>query len=217
MNKVFGFIGIESYDIMYYLASTLTKLHMSVLMVDNSDDKSLAYSVPNFDDFAKLGIISYVGVDIAVDLSAEQLQESSYDYVLVYFGFSRRNAEIALCSEVYLVTDLQLHNIFRLSRVELSEDAYVFLVVRDRYCSKMSPELVLDSLKQYVIDKDNIIYLDDSAEDLNAKILCQYNSKITFKKVSKSIIGFVTKVLCVDFSEKDIVEAFKIAARGVKS
>lgn len=214
MSKLLGFAGIESYDLMHYLGRTITRLGAIVLLVDNSDDKSLAYSIPNFDEFSKLGILNYGNVDVVTNVGADAIADAKYDYVLVYFGFNFKDSLFQACDEIYFVTDLQLHNVFRLSRAELSADAFAFLLIRDRYSSKMSPDLVIEELQKFSLEKENVIYVDDSPEDVNSRILCQYNSRFSFKKVSKSIMDFIVKVLIIDFSEKEIVSAFKLAARG---
>lgn len=214
MSKISGFIGIESYDLLLYLSQTMKHLKCSVLLVDNSIDHSLAYTVPNFDEFSKLGIINYAGVDVAVGVSSEQLGKADYDYILIYFGFNQRAVELELCDEVYVITDLQLHNIFRLDKFHVAQDAYVFLVIRDKYSSKASPDLVLDSVKAYSIRPEDVMYIEDGPEDLNAKLMCQYNSRLSFKRVSKSICDFIVAVLGIDFDKKDVLGAYKMASRG---
>lgn len=212
-SSVLGFYGVEAYDLMYYLALTAVRLGNRVAMVDVSEDRSLAFTVPNFEDFQQMPVISYRGIDVAVTQEVSQFVEE-YDYVLVYFGFNRKSAVISECTELYLVTDMQLHNLWRMRDLPVAEQTYVFAVIREKYDGKAGIAFLNEFVHGYEIAESDVIYVSDDSNDLRSKLLCQYNSRFSFKQTSESMRNFVVRVLSVDFDSKAIASAFRIASRG---
>ncbi len=204
-----GFIGIESYDLMIYLAMTMQALNCSVLLIDNSHELSLAECIPGLPEATNASPVDYRGITTVKGLN--ELPDN-YDYVLVYFGKDIAQG-LENVNEVYMVTDYQKHNVNFLRSVELTEDNYPFLVVRDRVASKVTPESIHLELEELSIPSESVLTIEDSSYDLNLKVMCQYNSLSGLAKVSDSIKEFIRVALSEDYSEAEIRAAFKIVTR----
>lgn len=204
-----GFVGIESYDLIIYLAMTMQALNTSVLLIDNSYDQSLAECIPGLPEANDGEPVDYRGITTTKWLT--ELPDN-YDYVLVYFG---KNTEFGLedVTEVYLVTDYQKHNVNFLKSVELAEDNYPFLVVRDRVASKITPESIRIELEELGIPSESLLALEDTPADLNLKVMCQYNSLSGLAKVSDGIREFINVALSEDYDKAAVKAAFKVVTR----
>lgn len=208
-QKVIGFIGIECYDLMLYIALTLRRLGCSCVLIDNSEDASLTYV---YQGSMQAGdVVDVAGIDIARLVDLAQSSNDQYDYVLVYLGFSEVTTKDY--DEFYCVTDFQRHNVERMKEYAL-DNVCRFLVVRDRTCCTLNPEYLREELANLRITEDAICTIEDTEADVSAKILMHHTSKIRFLRVSASIRSFVERVLEIDFSIKEIDRAFKAAAKG---
>lgn len=204
-----AFVGVESYDLMIYLAKTIDALNASVLLVDNSIDQSLTACIPGLEMNNPGEPVDYNGITAVKSL--EEIPED-FDYVLIYYG-KDESADLSFVNEVCLVTDYQKHNVQFLMDVQLDDEIYPFLIVRDRVASKITPESIYYELEELEIDREALIIIEDSADDLNTKVMCQYNSLKGIGKVSDSIKNFIIAILSEEYDEAAVKAAFKLVAR----
>lgn len=210
MIRIIGFVGVECYDLIHLLSKVITTLGASCLVIDNSDTKALSCSVPGG---LTAGNCSYYhGVDFIADISLrDNTDTQSYDYVLIDFGFSN-DADMKLCDEVTLVTDFQIHNLERLKQIDVG-DVYRNLVLRDRVSSKLKPEYAISELSMHGITSENTILLEESQQDLENRLLCQYNNVFNFKQACDGMRVFVESALVMDYSVSQIKSAYKTVSR----
>lgn len=208
-NKTIGFIGIECYDLMLYIALTLRRLGCSCILLDNSENASLAYVYQG--DMNAGDIVDISGIDLGRMVAPNQPELDQYDYVLVYAGFAKVVPENY--DEFYCMIDFQRHNVERMKAYQLG-DVCRFLVVRDRTYCTLNPAYLIDELANLQITEDAVCTIDDSENDVSTKIFMHHTSRIRFLRVSVSVRSFVERVLEIDFSIKEIDRAFKAAAKG---
>lgn len=211
-TKYIAFIGLESYDLMHYLSKILVKLDCSVLLIDESESKSLSYTISS-DCLENSVIYDYNGIDACSNLKSFDTIDSDYDYVLVDFGFNFDYNLIRKCEEVYLISDLQYQNLIKFGNLELDSMQARFLILRE-FVAGMSDIFALECLKKLNISQDNIITLTSDSSDLLMKYSCQYESGFKLSKVSSDIIEFLYRFLEVDFSSKEIANAIRLVKKG---
>lgn len=205
-TSIIGFAGIECYDLMLYLGRTLNELGLQVLMSDSSSNRALQHCVPVVEEWETTPI-HYNGLDFVIDLIEPP---EGYDIILIDFGKSQQQFS-SNCNEIFMVTDYQKHNIQWVADCSLPEDIPVTVILRDRISTKITPSAVAVSVG---LPEDCIIHVEDSAEDLEAKVLCQYNSRFAFHKVSKDIKDFIVKFTEGGWTTREVLKAMKSAARG---
>lgn len=208
MLKISGFVGIESYDLILLLAQAIKMTGTPVTIADVSYDRSLQYAVPDLtsDTTTQFSDITYLSQK---DLS---LPQATGSYLLIYFGKNPVQGLLQKCSDVFLVTDYQKHNISFIRELQLPEEAYRFLIIRYKITNKITPDYVCYELKDLGIEQDAIFSFDDSPQDLGNQILLQYNADKTVHKVSQEILNCIACALSGDYEDdtiKRIVKQFR--------
>lgn len=209
-----GFFGVECYDLMHYLGQVMVELGLRVLMLDKSDTKSLSCTIPG--EFIEKDYVTYLGIDFCTAMDLEEVAtkaDAVYDIILVDFGFQHADKDIKKCSEMYLVTDYQLHHIMRMKELQLSDEVFRLLVIRDRVSTKLSPDYVIEELQGLNLTQDVTLLLEDTLMDLETKLLCQYDSTFSFRHVSHGFKEFILQVLSIDFDRRTVENAYKVASR----
>lgn len=220
-DNVIGFIGSDKYEFILYLSRILYHLGKKVLMVDYSEKFVLSQCIPkpeklNHKDYKDY--IDYCGVDFIKGIDLKENWKTEYDVVLIDFGFHPDAETITYCTKLIYVTDLQLQNVNRMKSF-LSETCYTAdaaFVIKDVVDCKITPEFILEQLEQEFDENQTYILYQDSF-DTKYRILCQYNLKYNFGRLSKP-----TKIFLKDLArgslqtqdEKGLKEAYKKAERG---
>lgn len=221
MTRVSGFVGVESYDLVLYLAKVAKYLYdfdkdgnhlgeASVLVLDKSNDNSLRSCI-DFIDNMDGETVNYCGFEFATSCS----DFSDYTIVLIYYG---RNLEedFSICDDLYLVTDYQKHNTEVIKEINVGETTYPFLVVRDRINSKITPDSIFydtDTCVHFTSKENDLIEIQDTQSDLAARVALQYDGRIDMRGLSESMNSFIIKALNADYQEKDIKTAIKKAVK----
>lgn len=206
--KVFGFCGIECYDLIYYAAKTATHLGFSTLLVDLSPTHEMCYLY--HDSFGIGDIVEVNGVS----LMGGRLEKgclSGYEYIFIYYG--TKPILMDLCDEFYFVTDFQKQNIAALASIKVP-DVPRYLIVRDRGNCSLNYAYILEEVPNLDVDETNIYPIEDSDEDVRAKTLLQYSMGVKFSRLSDSIMELIMHILETDFSHKDINAAWKAIVKG---
>lgn len=212
-NKIIGFVGIEKYEIIHYLSRILIHLNQKILLADQSEERALACSIPvPFSDTGE--IIDYNGVDVSLGLKAEELRCMDYNYILVDFGFYVQHPMLNICDEVYLVSDLQLHNIRSLSAMQLEKHQHRFLILKTFLGNKVNPCYIFEEMRNLMIREENSYALPMEERDYENCLNCQYENQISMKKLSRYVKQLLYEILLPDFSKNQLDRAFRLAERG---
>lgn len=212
-SQIVGFIGIDKYEIILYLANVLVKLEKKVLLIDAAETSALSYcfSVPGDVDL-KRETITHVGLDYTKNLDLE-LHKEKYDVILIDYGFSFRREDLEDHNSICLVTDKQLHNLNRLSKVKAAnQDTFLLLKNIDKADNinqiKYAFSKDLKIINVYPFSTDNVdqihTYSLQYGKEMRVKIL-SYEYKQIMKRFVIDLLGI---------TEKEYKEAFKKLKRG---
>lgn len=212
-NKMIGFVGIEKYEIIHYLSRILFHLNQKILLADQSEERALACSIPvPFSDTRE--IIDYNGVDVSLGMNMDELRSVEYDYILADFGFQVHHPMLTICDEVYLVSDLQLHNIRNLSAMDLEKHQHRFLILKAFFVNKVNPDFIYEEMSHLMIHEDNSYALPMEERDYENCLNCQYENQISMKRISRYVKQLLYEMLLPDFSKNQLDRAFRLAERG---
>ncbi|MGN0243130.1 MAG: hypothetical protein ACI4CT_03600 [Lachnospiraceae bacterium] len=211
-NRIMGFVGIEKYDIMLYLSRILYHLGQRVLLLDQSMEHGLRYSIPET-GFCEGRIVDYRGIDFGMNLPME-VYISEYDYILADFGFNLEHQDIVLCTEIYIVSDMQLHHIKSLSQLHLMNTQNRYLILKDRIPYKVRDEYVYEELGPLMLNENNSYSVYMNERDYQSRLNCQYDDSVPLKNVSKHIKNLLYDILLLDFDKSKIDIAYYLAERG---
>jgi len=219
-NKVVGYLGLDNYENIFYLARILYHLDKKVLLVEHSESLSLQLSVPipkNLD--CEKTVITYRGIDFTSQIVNDQML-AEYDAVIISYGFGQRFEDLGLCSNIIVVTDLHSHNTYRIQRLFSAYfstiEVEISLHIKDIVDCKITPETITKNTTQTVpFDHISILYHD--TQDLKNALLCQYNSIFKFTKVTKQLKNYLWNEIIDWYPEiesKVIKKAYTKARRG---
>jgi hypothetical protein len=216
MARKIGFIGIDKYDYILYLARVLNKLEKKVLTIDYSENQALTSCIPlpkGLDN----KIVDYRGVKFTNNLEYKE-EPNVFDFILIDYGFnSSFNFNISECDFVVCVTDFQIHNINILKNNLHIKELKKCLVIKDITKCKIKPTFVVDELGFDNLDKQDIFLINYDFIDLSCRILCQYDDIFTFNKVSGTVKNLIISLAkrCLDeIPESKIYAAYKKARKG---
>ena len=206
-SKVFGFVGVESYDIAYYAARTALKLGHSVLLVDGTVDHSVS-CIYNGDINGDIVDVSGVHI-LASDPTPGVFK--GYEYVFVVTGFKTKI--LGMCDEIYMFTTLQKNHIKQLQQIEVP-DVPRFLVIRDRAACPISTKGILEDLKQFDFMEEEVYELEDSDGDIESKVMLHYNAHVKVSRLSASVLTFVRHLFDTDATKKEIDRVWRSLQKG---
>lgn len=212
-TNIIGFLGIEAYDLILYLAKMLQYLGKKILVIDHSESGALTCCIPIPDTLdPKSEIISCLGMDFIKNRSALNFQRD-YDYILIDFGFNINQKEIENCTFCCLVTDRQQHNIQRLAKLKLYQEASIIIkdTIRDDFADYLMEKL--KDKKQWL---KNCYYLYADERDKENMIGLQYHNNIHFKKQSGQLKYVLNQFIIetLHFDRYEALRAYKKAKRG---
>ena len=206
MVKVFGFFGVEKFDIILYLTKVLEVFKKNVLVIDVAYEKSISSAIPNSDE---LPVFNYNSADfISSDESLKYLGDN-YDFMFIDFGFNVNHPLVNKCDEIYFVTNMYINNTYRILDAKLADDQERFLIIRDVENYKAVPDVICSAFASLSITKDTCFKLQENADDHYNKLDCMYNDMKSLKAVSEEMITIILLILSQDFLEKDLRNAIK--------
>lgn len=225
MAKVIGFVGVDKYDIILYLAKLLVCNKYRVLVIDDSDTQALQCSVnypkglnPHETEVEYAGFRFLTRVDLAnIDYNA------SYDFVLIDFGFCLNHHNLLQCDAIQIFTDIKRHNIYRLisknfvnflSNAMDKDHPQTNVIIRDWVSSKLSLGYMHELLRGLGVGETSYYQFDFNEEDYALQLQSQYDTNYNFKRVSAPIKAYLvdTLVNICEFSESVAEKSFKTFA-----
>lgn len=215
MNKIIGFIGIDAYDILLYLARICCNHNEKVLLVDNSLSKSLMLCIPNLEELEpSIDYIDYLGVDFTT-IAAKSINSCKYDKVFIFYGLHNMNIDYSICNHFILVSDAQLHTLLSIKELELDSSKVMHIIMKDIYEVIIPDNKVLKTLNLSGEIKIYTHYLD--GWDLKYRGICQEQNLTSFQKISRYLKEYlyeISKLLYPEQSMKDLNNVIKKASKG---
>ena len=209
---VIGWVGIEKYDIILYLAKLLTCLNKKVLLIDRSENSALTYCIPipaimN----ATSNKVNFRNIDFIKERNVSDFI-NDYDYILIDFGFKTTHADIYKCDKIIIVTDKQQHNIDTM--YTLKSKSEVLLVLKAEG-NKREIDALQESIREQLQIEDIVVMGFDEI-DKEKMIMLQYNSEIKMKRLSGQYIYLLEQIMTtiLKFDSKDFGQAYKQLKRG---
>lgn len=212
-NNIIGFLGIEKYDILIYLAKLLSADGKKVLIVDNNSNEALSscVNIPSGLNPEK-EVVTTKDKDFVKNQRVAKY-EKRYDYILVDFGLSALHPDIDLCSSLLLVCDKQFHNqkIMQNIRKQLKQRSEgIYLVIRD-----VDPEGHYENLEEG-LKFAGCFFLDFDIVDRKKMLMLQYGREIKLSNISYQYKELLEKImvgiLCIE--KKDYEKVLRKLKRG---
>lgn len=217
VNNVIAFIGCDKYELILYLARILYHLGKKVLMVDYSENEALYQCIPVPLTLQESNnYIDYRGIEFVKGHKIKTHDFSDYDVVLMDLGFFIDVELLNACTKICYVTDMQLHHINNIKKLEGKCDVQKCLVIKDAFSCKITPEYIMNQVGQD-LEKKCIYQFFQDPYDYMYKINSQYNDKFIFPKLSKEVQSFLKDMIMQlddTLSEKQYSLAYKKAERG---
>ena len=207
-TKIFGFVGIECYDIIYYTAKVASSLGFKCLMVDLAKNGGLTYLYHG--DCTVGDIVSVNNVDL-VKAPVDSKVFNDYDYV--FLSFETNVSQLQLCHELYFATSFQKNQIALLKNLSVP-NVPRYLVIRDRGACSMNYKYILDELRNLDVSEEDIYSLDDTDDDIASKIYLQYSMNTKLGRLSSSVKALVEHILDVDTDKKSLNAAWSALKKG---
>ena len=208
--SIIGFAGIEKYDVIISLALILRKLEKKVAIYDLSESKAICYTVPYG---LEPGAADLKGADVFSDASTLADNTAAYDYVLIDFGFDVHNEAIALCKEIYVVTDFQMQHYKRLLELRLGDKQARYLVLRYTDVNKHLQNSIISEFSRLYVTQNNTFRLDSYLEDSLRMLILQHEGIIRFKKIPEEMRFFLMTILADTVEEPLLKGAVKALQR----
>lgn len=200
--KQVGFVGVDSTDIVLYLARLISYVGKKVAIVDYTKQHRMisAASVP---DVLFGGSYYKEILVVSADTSIDEEEISSCEYIFSYFGAAVSHPQIAKCMEVFFVTDMVKINSEMLKGVQCSDGTKKYCIVRNWIDLKYKPQWVVDMMEQG-FTKNDISVIPYNESDYRAKCYLSIDTKhkINLKELSSNmrdiLIAFLTQWETVD-------------------
>lgn len=220
---ILGFIGVNKWDILTFLAMCLSKIDMNILLVNQTEENYLNQYFSTMADQDSNTYVEHIeNVTFSNDFFTEDLGQ--YDICIVDFGTSIKGLE-KYCEVdwAFIVSDLAKSNVIDIKNQLRFIEKYlgfpkkIIAIYKDLVPCKIDRHYLeqvyhigstVNILTSYEFPWDSNNYCYD--------LLNQYNQQLTFKGISKPYQQFVSDVMEeVTGKEKDeIRKAMKKAIRG---
>jgi len=166
-----GFFGAYSYDIILYLARSLSLAGKQVLVIDRSTDQEVVRTIrPVTEGDLQLGIFRFCGIDITarVVLPEGMKAEEVYDVILYDFGGNMCPDEYGSCDVICYVLDMYVHNALSVQRAEALQTVQTWMVLRDLFRGKALARYHM-RLTGKQVKKEDTFYIRLNSDDFVAR------------------------------------------------
>lgn len=163
-----GFLGAYAYDIILYLARSLSLGGKQVLVIDRSTDQEVVRTVRSVKEGElSLGVFRFCGIDITARvLLPEQMNpEVAYDVVIYDFGENMCPEEYHSCNVMCYVLDMYAHNALCVRNADATKESVItWMIQRDLFRGKaMARYHIRQSEKK--VEKENVFYTRLNVDD----------------------------------------------------
>lgn len=214
--NVIGFYGIDIYDIILYSASLIANMGKSILLIDNSEHKALTYCIKSPNQInLKENIVHDRGIDFTVDNSfIKYINE--YEYIFIDYGFTTFSKEIYHSDKIIYITDIQLHNIDRIIKLDklIMEDK-THLVIRDMF-KKENFKYIIELFMDNGLVIDDYSTLNDDYVEKKMRASIQFGKRLQYKSLSYMTQSLLEKILTdiLDINKDQYITTYRRMKRG---
>lgn len=134
-----GFCGAYSYDIILYLARSLSLAGKQVLVIDRSIEQEVVRTIRTINEGdLQLGIFRFCGIDVTsrVVMPEGMRIEDVYDVILYDFGGNMCPDEYNRCDVICYVLDMYVHNALSVQKAEVVPETENWMILRDLFRGK---------------------------------------------------------------------------------
>ncbi len=148
--KQIGFVGIDSTDIVLYLARLLSGNEKKVAIVDYTKRHQLIQTANVPDVLFGSGSYYKEILVVAADSLTDDKEVRGCEYIFHYFGAVMTHPQIANCTELYMVTDMALSNATMFKGMTCSEITKKRCIVRNVIDVKYKIKFLIDAMEQSI-------------------------------------------------------------------
>lgn len=216
-----GYAGYEAFDVILYIARTITKLKYRVLIVDLSNTGALNRTIKHGMDLdSKKDIIYYRDINYTRKVPSEgELEMFREGVVIVVYGSNYVIGFPIQCNTINIVVNTFPHVIkgidLLLQNIAKNEDS-IRLLIRD-VVTVDDVDQVKNNMK--LPDRlDDISYLYLDLFDYTNAVNCQNRQLVKFTRISAKMIKYITNQIHAMFPQirpAKIRKAVVMARRGV--
>lgn len=188
LTKTIGFIGIDKYDFISYIAKVLSEMQRKVLLVDYTTMRSLMSTIPDYiqGKIVKYQNLFYLG-DPKIGEIQTLIQQGNYDFILMDFDYSCGRRDVFLCENIVFVTDLQRHHMEALECIKLPDTMNKYMVFRMEIANKIASSYVKQIMNDMGIEKEKAFSVPWGTKEKQNQLRCQYQFEIPWKRSASSV------------------------------
>lgn len=166
--KKIGFFGAYAYDVILYLARSLSLAGKHVLVIDRSTEQEVIRVIRSPSEAElQIGIFRFCGIDITarVVMPEQMRPEEAYDVILYDFGGNMCPEEYHSCDAICYVLDMYAHNALRIQGIDKTENgAETWMVLRDLFRGKALARYHM-RLTEKTVEKENVFFIRLNSDD----------------------------------------------------
>ncbi len=203
--RVIGFLGLDSYDLILFLAKYLEHLGQNVLIVDDTKLGRLSYCIPapvtlNPDR----DLIRYNNIDF-IRHNFEAIQSEENTYILIDFGWYISQDVLHSCELLYIITDLQQQNMGHILNMNLLHISVYILLKNFFHMNNIKN--VKDYFAENHFNFKKCYVFPTTIKDMENMVMLQYNHVIKLPKISKQLRSLIHTILIdnLEFDEKEVL------------
>lgn len=210
-KEIIGVVGYYSHDVILMLAKVLSGIGKSVLLLDRNIHHTLEASLP-VPQGVKIReqVMEYEGFFFSeAGVSDDMLSE--YDVIFIDFGMSQIHNDLQYCSQFYIITDMLLHHMQQVGRVNLDNSLVKRVLIRDAVYGKVSEA---GEIKKFLNQYPNCseFYVSCNKQDVRNRWVCESLHEYSVKKASSQLRDFIfdtARELCGEIAEKEFYKKLK--------
>lgn len=213
-----GYIGCDIFDVILYIARTLTKLNYKVLIVDFSETGSLMRTIKHGMELdSQKEIINYRDINYTRKMpSAEELKVYETGVVFIVYGFKEISYRLEFTRINIAVNTFPsvIDNINRLAQSNWIAESH-HLLIRD-LMSLGDVDWVCRDIN-YPFNNSDVRYLYFEECDYMNAVNCQATQVVRFTKISTQMKRYMIEQihnLLPYLSQKSIKKAIEAARKG---
>lgn len=216
-----SYSGCESFDVVLYIARTITKLKHRVLLIDLSETGALLRSIKHSMELdSQNDIVNYRDINyIRKYPSEKEMKEFQNGVIIVVHNFKYNNDHPIPFNMVNVVVNPYPHIIDKVSDMIKSspmQENNVRLLVRDILTQDDIDRVKISLSLPPKVENVSYLYVDN--DDISSSIECQINQVVRFTNISSRMKKYIIDQVQVIFPKENsnkIKKAFVEARKGV--
>lgn len=183
-----GFVGVDSTDMVLYLARLLSCNEKKVAVIDYTKRHQLIQTANVPDVLFGTGSYYKEVLVVAEEALTDDREIKKCEYIFHYFEERLSHPQIANCTEVFFVTDMVLSNATMFKGVTCSEVTKKYSVVRNAIDVKYKIKFLVDAMEQGFDAKETIVIPYNENDYRSRCYLCiDTKHKLKLKELSETM------------------------------